>query len=1162
MNKGTSRKLRKNEVLDPNYVSIDERSLLDMIRYTLDFADFINFYGVHQNIIEGGWKKFFLHDSAFIIAEIANTKLDAFKVQNGRYDQMNDQMESVVKTRMQQLLKSNYEGSLVGEMQMLSDSIGRARKLFMNHNSTDHEKLYKKIYGDLLFIKERATKKFEEETFKSKNHFPQVGLLLAFFKLFKYIQDDINTLTQKHLDYYYRDLLGQENKMLEPHTSILALQLQQGAKDLMIHQGERFNFTMEGGHEKVFEADSTTQINTAIITDIRTLYKSEYSYYGNTAVGEKFKFNLVYDTHILEDGLNYINLKEEDNTDLPPVCGEGFLSKWESNRRVNLSKIGFLISSPALVLEKGNQSVRLIFNIIQSSYEQMIGVFQDWKQEGKTVIKTAGGHDQTRNLKDIVRDAFQLYITDRHGWKEVEQIKTKLDPIAPSLSISFRLPDHDENFVPLNNVLHEGGFGSDWPCVKILLKNHAVIHPYKFLEKLIVESITIKAGVVGVHDLKLSNSIGELDSSIPFTPFGPAPYVGSYLRIENPLIFQRNLARLKLKLEWNGLPRDLNGFEDHYREYPDNIQNTSFKAVISQSRNVDRTLRSQIHEPFELFGTEEYTNRLSSERVKEVNLEKLVFNNQIDSPEVMPDVTSEPLYLVLTHPEMALGHALFSDIYSESAMKKSRFRKRHLPLPKQPYTPVLEQLTIDYANQAKEIMLRKRDDRESDIKFMHLYPFGHVQVFPSPLKSPRFLIPQLKNKGSLYLGLKHVKLTDTISIGFDLEPAVYAHTILKKPSVEWEFLVNNEWRPFAKLILEDSTEGLIKSGIVKIRMPKTVQLDNTRLTKGHFWIRAGTKDYEDLTSKIKSIFTQAVSVADVRTALEETASVYEPHKVRKINLAVEKNLAQITGPFDLRINEVIEEESAFNCRVSERLRHKNRAVSHWDFERLILDKFKQVEKVRVYGRNSYPDELVKGSSVQVVVIPVDDFANSRLRRRSYLPYDTLVEIKNYLDQFTSPHVKIEVCNPVYELLKIRCYIIVKDFTKSGHLHNELNEELINFLSPNVENTSIEKGFDTSITRTEILNFIESRIYVDKVLELSVFQIVEVGGSYKIIDSEELGGSDRLRTISPYAILTSAPQHYINIIPDEISLRELGHIDDVSIGSDLIISNDEGNYIRR
>jgi len=206
--------------------------------------------------------------------------------------------------------------------------------------------------------------------------------------------------------------------------------------------------------------------------------------------------------------------------------------------------------------------------------------------------------------------------------------------------------------------------------------------------------------------------------------------------------------------------------------------------------------------------------------------------------------------------------------------------------------------------------------------------------------------------------------------------------------------------------------------------------------------------------------------------------------------------------------------------------------------------------------------LVKGSSVQVVVIPVDDFANSRLRRRSYLPYDTLVEIKNYLDQFTSPHVKIEVCNPVYELLKIRCYIIVKDFTKSGHLHNELNEELINFLSPNVENTSIEKGFDTSITRTEILNFIESRIYVDKVLELSVFQIVEVGGSYKIIDSEELGGSDRLRTISPYAILTSAPQHYINIIPDEISLRELGHIDDVSIGSDLIISNDEGNYIRR
>ncbi|MGB5355162.1 MAG: hypothetical protein WBN11_00570, partial [Eudoraea sp.] len=214
----------------------------------------------------------------------------------------------------------------------------------------------------------------------------------------------------------------------------------------------------------------------------------------------------------------------------------------------------------------------------------------------------------------------------------------------------------------------------------------------------------------------------------------------------------------------------------------------------------------------------------------------------------------------------------------------------------------------------------------------------------------------------------------------------------------------------------------------------------------------------------------------------------------------------------------------------------------------------------VYGRNSYPDEIVIGSHVQVVVIPTIDMVNNLHEKRTNLAFNTLKDIKKYLAQFISPHIKIEVSNAVYELLKVRCYLTVHDYTKSGHLYNQLNSELINFLSPNIERPILEKGFEVPISKMKILKFIEERPYVDKVYNLSIFQFVEVGGKYKIIDTNIIKETDFLRTISPYAILTSAPLHHLTIIRSEEDIpSEIEYIDDVAIGSDFIISDENGNY---
>ena len=123
------------------------------------------------------------------------------------------------------------------------------------------------------------------------------------------------------------------------------------------------------------------------------------------------------------------------------------------------------------------------------------------------------------------------------------------------------------------------------------------------------------------------------------------------------------------------------------------------------------------------------------------------------------------MYVLLENPIIGFGHNVFPEIYSRVAMKNARFFKKPLPLPRQPYVPVIDQLTVKYTSTAKENMLRKQDDKSTSIKLFHLQPFGHVKVFPGSVKSPCHLIPQINDRTNLMIGIKEVYPNQKLSIG-------------------------------------------------------------------------------------------------------------------------------------------------------------------------------------------------------------------------------------------------------------------------------------------------------------------------------------------------------------------------------------------------------------
>lgn len=1174
MNKGTSRETRKNIALSADYISVDERNLLDRMQFTLNFSQLVNFYGP-QNKVAGHWHSFLLNDPAFIIAMIAATDLNQFKLNTEDFEyqpdlsgeithvrQVTNELLAVVESWSGLLSGANYKGTLQKEIDKLLGAVNDWNNFpEENPDLTALKENYESIFGSVVYMKGKAVKSFDEELLKS-NHQPHIGLLIAFFKLFKNLQKDINAITGKHLDFYYLDLLQQKQKKAVPASAILALKLQPGASELQVNAGDRFDFVFENKQQSTFEVTAATTINKAQITDVRTLYKSNYHPFSDQFNEDDFSINILYQADVLDQLNNLPPAGADENEFLPATLGEEKAHQLSNNKNITLSDVGILITSPALILEKGRQEINLTFKITPTSYAESRAAFeglvaQEFEQERN--VSPDREKLRQRIVSDFFNDAFLIYLTTSGGWKPADHCRSRINRSDSSLSFDILLNPETEILVPFDAKIHDGNFNTVWPCIKILLNNNAQYHPYKIMRSMVIEDITVKAQATAVTCLTLSNPTGNLDSSIPFMPFGPAPVKGGYLRIQNPVILQQNLSALELSINWSGLPQIRNGFTGFYAGYPGQIDNDSFQAILTQNRNTTGSTEKERIQTVKLFECDD--EFLSNEKKIAVNLDNFSFKKQVSRTAENPSLSANAIFLVLTSPDRAFGHQIFPEIYAEAALRNSRFRRKPMAMPNQPYTPVIERLEVSYTNIAREIMMRKLDEKATDVKFIHIYPFGHVQVFPGPVKSQSFLLPQIQHKGSLFIGLEQIKPADIVSIGFELVPAVYIHTVINVPKIQWEYLSNNEWVPFKNLLLEDSTDGMLKSGIVKIKVPADIQLENTYLPKGKFWIRAVYEGTEDINSKIKRIFTQAVSIRLNDQISGPLPDLNNGNKIQKVNFAGKSGLGPIAGPFAVNMNEPPEKNDSFYARVSEQLRHKNRAVSNWDMERLILDRFSQIEKVRVYGRNSHPKELVKGSDLQVVVIPKNKLVDGTRRRSTKVDFSTLLDIKKYVSQFVSPWVNVEVSNPVYEQLKIRCQVKFNDPQKSGYLISALNNELISYLSPDIENEFIEKGFDESISKTEILNFIESRPYVEFVTEFSVLQLVDVQGQYKIIDTARIEKIKDLRTISAYAILTSAPEHQIEVIGDEKPQPpQISGIGDLSIESDFVISDADGNYI--
>lgn len=1023
---GTSQQQRLLKALLPSYVSVDERSMADLMSFAVDFGKEINYF-TPGNTVLGNWQSFFQHQ----VADRAN----------------------------------------------------------------------------------QATQ-------------PHYALFLAFLELFRIAQEDLNTITKRHLEFYYKDVLKLKEREAIPDQVFIIFKLAQNVASHLLPEGTELDAKKDNaGINLIYDTAKDLVLNKTQVKDLKAVF-----------------YNKKYDQRVYASPIANSNngLGEE----IP-----GAEKKWATFGAISdpslpynsplinrgQARLGFALASPILFLGEGTRTVKIELTC-----------------------------DNTATLqKADLSNAFSVYFSGEKEWLESSD-QTKVTFLQGNKIIIHRTLASDQPaVVPYNDKVLMEGFVTKWPVAKIVLNTDGDSIPYIYaaLKSLVLSSAGITVEVAGIKNLVLQNGQSRLDASKPFQPFGNRPVLGSSFYIGSNEIFRKPLLSLDVSINWQGLPEDGNGFYGYYHDYIPyaNRQNSAFRANLFILENKSwKNILTPLSDAARLFDSAGNYGQVQSLRNIHVGdtLAKLGKPPADFAPVSRFDNSTLNGFLRLDLAGADFGHKDFQNSFATQALKaavpvettlqelsfvpvngvgKDKNSKitvsgvTQYPLPNEPYTPVISDISLNYtATVTVELANNTGVNNAAAFarrvdQFFHIEPFGVAEYHPYLFKSVS-LMPDYDDEGSLYIGLSDLKPAQTLSVLFRLAEGTSDPDLLKQ-KVSWSYMANNVWIPFPPLnIVSDSTNDFLRSGILVFDIPKAATSTNTLLPAGLHWLKASVADDSLAVCEMIDIRTQAVSAVFVNNGNDPAhyASSLPAGTIADLvdgSTAIEK----VEQPYASFGGRMKEQSNDFFVRISERLRHKNRAVTMWDYEHLVLEKFASIYKAKCMNHARFVSEndfgeVVPGHVSLVVVSNVrNQNAVNPLKPKTSLV--TLNEIRDYIAGSMPPCVELHVKNPIYEEILLDFNVRFLPGFDTAFYSKKLEEDIKKFLSPWAYEVN-DVSFGGVIHKSVILNFVEEQPYVDFV---SCFRMDHIYNTTVFKNVEEA------RATTSASILTSASVHNVHVL---------------------------------
>ncbi|MGX5820944.1 hypothetical protein ACWKWU_22290 [Chitinophaga lutea] len=991
--------------------------------------------------------------------------------------------------------------------------------------------LFLQFYKALSLILAKAGKAFQSALRTRRDHEPHVALFIAFLYLFRHLQDELNSMVEKHLMFYYHDVLRLQERRLIPDKVHVVFEL---AAKLMRHRLTRGTGLKAGadanGKPMFYTLTDELVISKAKLVERRNLYVRElprvagepaktvsYSlpaadmrdgleeeWAGDSKAWSAFSGEPVYQRLAYQ----YIQLEKMVNHhDGRPkavqLVQESIQKKLEKLNAFS----GFSISTPELWQEKGvDRLISLRFKMRSSGARKLLDDFDVELSTEKGLIRLRT--DTTAVVPDdgggIVNTGLMSELSARVARDYYDEVRDAVKAGIPP----------DETFRSYNRVVQLLADDDDADVQHLVVWMHPSFPAVRPLDAQTPPFIRFRTKDTSMLDTAISNvQVYTFSGNLRSVPDGD----------------NTDDAAVLADLDQDG---QLGAF---YRVTENGVENKDVLVLLSDTQN------PQVHEIFirvdELFFKYPEYFRLEVWGGFGQKTPSFLYENKwIDFGNYTLDID------VYSDRQGPLAAPPAFPFDQENLLTTGWVRYRLQTYQNPNYVLDAKNVQFSYRTQPVLIYLdgvdgRRLESRHFFSNFNSLGEWAGASDGKYGLSAtPAVRMPEMREpitdatfewnrprrplaNGNLFLGFEDLQPDQTLSLLVKTAPGT-GNPDHYAPAIEWSYLADNNWYTLPpQYILKDTTLGMQQTGILLLQIPSDINNGNTavRGKEGRtdlFWLRASAIEIAadnilvDALPMLKDIHVnaaEAVFAADGNTEdhLEAgiPAGTISALRFRDTNV---KAVAQPYTSFDGRRSEAAD-KPGYIRRIHERLRHKDRAVSTWDYERLLLEAFPQASVVKCLP-HSRRVQTVRPGHVTVAAIP---FPDKMTGNRIYYPiFDAgdLTRMKQFLAKRNSyfvggygdpgfcccddgcrcdsGHDRLDVINARFEPVRIKICVRFQEGRDIPYYTKALNEALKSFLAPWAKSGK-PISFGMAISRTSLLQFLENLDYVDVVTGLEV-----------------------------------------------------------------------------
>lgn len=956
-------------------------------------------------------------------------------------------------------------------------------------------KLFLLFYKTLTTILAKVKRAFQSSIRSRHNHQPQITLFIAFLELFKHLQDDLNSLTGKHLLFYYHDILRLEKRRLIPDKVHIVFEI---AANIVRHRIAKDTELLAGadsaGNLMSYRLPEELVISSARLVERKNLYFFEErdpqdkvrkiisvalpAADKRDGIDEEWpegfkawhplsglavRDRLLYKVQKLEQFVNRL-----DGHPLPKALTDD-LEKYGSKLEKLNNFSGFSISSYEMWLTKGFARV-ISFQLAFTNNEtdSLLDLFdvELATEEGLIRLKPHFA-ELDNNLED-----------PQTGLPESAQILLRLFGTAKDDDENDTIHEQQNRIIKLTGIQrYLVLLRPDFPSVKPLNEGEPPFLRFKSSKPESSNLSLITSVSIFSYSEGVASSLKKSRAGLFFRDLNDGVEAGDELvvtaagnqsvAVRFPEVFGKDFKYLNFSLtgelsnpvaavllngQWINVPAD-GQVPAHAFANPGTVPVVPelffFKAI---PRNPDGWLR-------------------------------LTFDALDDIP------------VVLSADEFQIQYRSAVTLIRPGEQESARHFLSY-------FTSLGEWMADESALRAVP-----------NIEQPQLKPALNDILIEKYLNEPRISRPA---NGNLFLGFADLLPGQTLSLLFQMaegtgNPDHYA------PEVKWSYLRNDFWEEFPPhFILRDTTTGLRQTGIILFQIPTDINNGN-KWIKGKdnntslYWLRASAEEIPadlvvlDALPMLKDIFVhaaEAVFIDDHNTEdhLEQGLPAARISELRYSDKSVQ-TITQPFASFGGRRSEKSDVQSYIK-RANERIRHKHRAVTIWDYERIILEAFTKAPVVKCLSHTRrlstarpghvtvaaipFPEKMT-GNTIYYPIFSAGDLAAMKahlVKRNSY-----------FVGRYGDPafcccddgcacehHDRLDVINARFEPVRIKVCVRFYAGRDQNFYKKELNEALKSFLAPWAkENKPLLFGVSISVTR--LLQFLEELEYVDAVMSL-------------------------------------------------------------------------------